>query len=570
MKYSICLYFILFVVYPLFAQNKPVHDHVPDSLLNSDYIFDIIIADAERAQELLDIMVERNSESPDSLFALQGDIYHNARHKYILAAHYYEKALKEAKNTNNKDFLPYLYRAFLESTYISGDYNKVISYAIEATEREEVKNDLLTLANAEFKLGMVYLKQGKKEEAMPYINSALERLEKSEHMSSKFYLISFCLTLGESSLSSREEDLAYFQKAEKIVKEVDDSEVIPGGTDYYKKSIYTNLAIALAHLERFDEANVYYNLLLDFDEESPVDFSSNVFYLTTVKRYREAIDMGIKHISLYNEDPSGILDNVYDVYRCMAESYTALGDYKNANACLQKQMELKEQLYNTQNIDRSLEYAAIYENQKKEFIIKEQELKLSQRAIWLISSGIALVLLLIILLLIIRSRNKIQLKNRIMVQQIKELQKQQDLADVELEKRETFHDNREVDDDILPESRKDKLCLAIRDIILKDKIYRNPSINREQVINLLGTSKNIFIEAFQYCFNMSFSEYINHLRLKEALVLLEKSDLSIEEISLRVGFGTIRTFNRQFQAKYNMSPKEYRKLAKEENGSTPL
>jgi AraC-like DNA-binding protein len=44
--------------------------------------------------------------------------------------------------------------------------------------------------------------------------------------------------------------------------------------------------------------------------------------------------------------------------------------------------------------------------------------------------------------------------------------------------------------------------------------------------------------------------------------MLEGSDVSIAEISEKVGFGTPRTFQRQFTAKYNISPKDYRALAK--------
>jgi two-component system response regulator YesN len=60
---------------------------------------------------------------------------------------------------------------------------------------------------------------------------------------------------------------------------------------------------------------------------------------------------------------------------------------------------------------------------------------------------------------------------------------------------------------------------------------------------------------------MSFSEYVNSLRLKDSITLLEESDLMIEDISEKVGFDTVRTFQRQFMTKYNMSPKEYRKAA---------
>jgi len=167
-------------------------------------------------------------------------------------------------------------------------------------------------------------------------------------------------------------------------------------------------------------------------------------------------------------------------------------------------------------------------------------------------------------------------KNRTMVAQIRELQAEQERREVEILGKTTFEP---AETSVLqpgdhtgfcPESRRDKLCIAIRDLILKDKIYRNPEITRDHAVNRLGTNKNLFIDAFQFCFGTSFTEYINMMRLKESVTLLEQSDLLMEEISEKAGFGSVRTFYRQFQNKYNISPRSYRKLAKDSPPSEGL
>lgn len=108
-------------------------------------------------------------------------------------------------------------------------------------------------------------------------------------------------------------------------------------------------------------------------------------------------------------------------------------------------------------------------------------------------------------------------------------------------------------------NRKDDFYVAIHQILIKGKAYRDPDLSREALMKRMNIGKDIFIKCFKYCFAMSFRECINRLRLKESAILLEQSDLSIEEIADKVGFGTVRTFQRQYQAKYNMTPKEYRK-----------
>lgn len=107
---------------------------------------------------------------------------------------------------------------------------------------------------------------------------------------------------------------------------------------------------------------------------------------------------------------------------------------------------------------------------------------------------------------------------------------------------------------------KDKFCIAIKDIFTKEKIYRSPTLNRNALMKRMNMNKHTFIKSFQYCFGMPFRECINRFRLKESIVLLEHSDLLIEKISEKVGFGTVRTFQRQFMTMYNISPKNYRKM----------
>lgn len=170
-------------------------------------------------------------------------------------------------------------------------------------------------------------------------------------------------------------------------------------------------------------------------------------------------------------------------------------------------------------------------------------------------------LLFITLAVWIYYNRRIEKKNKALANQIKELQLQHIQLEEEMLKKTTFIEHPAGDDSFCPERRKDQLCIAIRDILLREKAYRNPAITRDKLVERLATNKELFISAFQYCFGMSFTEYLNYLRLKDAVSLLEESDMSIESISEKVGFGSVRTFQRQFQTKYNMSPKEYRKAA---------
>lgn len=64
---------------------------------------------------------------------------------------------------------------------------------------------------------------------------------------------------------------------------------------------------------------------------------------------------------------------------------------------------------------------------------------------------------------------------------------------------------------------------------------------------------------FKEHFQITFSTYVNHLRLTCAKKLLETTDLPVTEIALRSGFPNVSYFIRTFKSSYGVSPLKYRK-----------
>ncbi len=99
----------------------------------------------------------------------------------------------------------------------------------------------------------------------------------------------------------------------------------------------------------------------------------------------------------------------------------------------------------------------------------------------------------------------------------------------------------------------------IRQLLIEEKLYRNPTLTRRHIIARLGVGKNRFVGVFQETFGVSFTEYVNRLRMQEALSLLHSTELTITEVAEKTGFGTPRTFRRQFSSRYGISPVAFRK-----------
>lgn len=76
---------------------------------------------------------------------------------------------------------------------------------------------------------------------------------------------------------------------------------------------------------------------------------------------------------------------------------------------------------------------------------------------------------------------------------------------------------------------------------------------------LCNMSVTNFRKIFKKTMSISPSDYLHLVRIKMASILLLNSDDSILDISLKVGYPTLSSFNRQFSKIMNMPPREWRK-----------
>ena len=84
-------------------------------------------------------------------------------------------------------------------------------------------------------------------------------------------------------------------------------------------------------------------------------------------------------------------------------------------------------------------------------------------------------------------------------------------------------------------------CDYTVDMLANDVCMSRASLYRN-VKNMLGITPN---------------EFIRNTRLKQAARMLEETNLSINEISMRVGFGSSRYFTMQFKRVFGVLPSEY-------------
>jgi len=84
------------------------------------------------------------------------------------------------------------------------------------------------------------------------------------------------------------------------------------------------------------------------------------------------------------------------------------------------------------------------------------------------------------------------------------------------------------------------------------------AVSLKQVAARIGVSEERLSRLFHRSLGVTFSEYLNRLRLDQCRKLLEQTDLSITEIAFASGFQSISQFNRRFRSAEGMTPRAYR------------
>ena len=75
----------------------------------------------------------------------------------------------------------------------------------------------------------------------------------------------------------------------------------------------------------------------------------------------------------------------------------------------------------------------------------------------------------------------------------------------------------------------------------------------------LGISERYVRKLFSQAFHVSPVEYLNRLRINQAVELLKNTELTIKEICYRCGFNTVRHFSRMFKRYMGVIPTGYRR-----------
>ena len=170
--------------------------------------------------------------------------------------------------------------------------------------------------------------------------------------------------------------------------------------------------------------------------------------------------------------------------------------------------------------------------------------------------GLLVVLLLSVIGILIYYQRVITKKNRVLAREISEAieyrEKSLQLKGMDKHVSTDTSDLSSLDDA--------GLFQFLREVILGDELFLNPSLDRQQLMDTYHISKDRIGAAFKQGSEFeSLIDFLNDCRLNYSTKLLAtRPDMTIGEVAAASGFASFKTFGRNFKRRFTLTPTEYR------------
>ncbi|MBN8545980.1 MAG: AraC family transcriptional regulator [Ignavibacteria bacterium] len=568
LKYII---FLLVLITPLYSQTvsdadsllRLVKETSDDKLLDKyeeQLIGLLYSSEFTAAESLSKKLVAEAQKTGNTRFEAKALVHSYRFNSFDVKIKMLNRAEMLARSIDDNPLLAHVYMFKAISFRDNSMADSAMAYALAAKdiyENEGKTSDLM--ANLQLIADMHYY-SGELEEAEKLYNQIMEETPDIKG-SFNYRIIQNNLGLVKMRQGKYREALQYFENSINQLKNIKAVYSDSAGLAYiYRKMTETSILMGdFASAEKFFETGTAF--AERFKQES--DLTGYYISKALILNHRNNYDSSLVYLKKAEELERKYPDLKFkiDLYRAFYETYSAQGNFKEANSYLllySKTNKTADSLYNRAKLMH------LYAQHNYNSAIKQIEGFRREKMLYLSLIAVMLASIFVVLFYFRRLRES----NKRLVEKNLQLA----FADVpELLLREhTILENEPTDFGLEPDKRTkdvdestiDKIVADLDMLITGEKVYLNPDLTVSDLAEKLNTNRTYLSKAIQKRFNKNYLDFINSYRIAEAIKILASDsgrNLSIDGIAGMSGFNNRVTFSKVFKDATGMSPSAFLK-----------
>ncbi|MDR1671725.1 MAG: AraC family transcriptional regulator [Alistipes sp.] len=549
-RFAITLMLLLVLPGGAAAKTPPAGEELPDSLISARYVYYYSISNPTLARRILDQTRRRGILAQWMADKIEADLNYNNRN-YNLAVFFYNRALTD--DDIHRDGNMY------ETTLVSAadayekikDYDHSMDYLRRSVAASEASGDFESLGKAYALLGMILWEQQDRDKAYNYLDMAVETLERSNyrHKYPRIFDLYATIALYKAEDGQWNSALQFIDRMPAIIESAGPSAGL--FVENYAATMrkdYFNYRATILH-GAGDPAGAYESYLewRRMDGTASVNDLLILDYLIPSRHWDEAIlycasfDDYIADYP-YSHEAQAVAQALATINELRGRHEAALGYNKQL-------LEIADTIRVREHRSRAIEYATIYETQKKDAELENQRKK---TRLWFALCAISVVALAVITV----SDRRRRAAYRVLVEKNRRWAEGESAAS-------TAEEDDGCDRGGEPTADEARVMRRVREYVEGGRNYRNPLLGLDVLATELGINRKYISTAINRSTSHNFNAYVNELRVKEAVRLLSERDgrMTIDEISERVGFNNPGSFYEWFKKYTALTPTQFKRNA---------
>ncbi len=567
----VCMFFL--------ADDISAGIHIPDSFLNEEKVYEYSVSAPDTALAIIQTMREREMLDRWDLDYMEGNYYVNQR-QYRKARTLYLQAIEESEAVYIPRRQMQIMMRLIAVDDLLYDDDEMIAYAFRMERIAKNSHDSSFFEVARFLLAKHRHFQGDSAAIADCLRS-VERLQECD-LSYKNNILTYCYADLVRMYSVDEQydealNMSFLQEQTALnLAPVSEFQIEPNAL----RKTYAMRACLYAIMGNMEEAEHAYQEWEKTPYANASDDKLVLDYLIMSNRFDEALKVIHAYKSYLVQEGDSI--SHWMLY-ALSQEYVVMDFQGN----LKRTSQLNAQMFSITN-ELSKHYSKELMETTYAYMEKQEQSHQRYMLILYICLGVVVLVILLVCFAIyarqMRKRNEqlVSLVNgmdayRYMLNKNDDIstesveQSNQDVQPTELaaDSSNAEHpDTSENDEELLREqlrrykmSDDDKQLFVLMDrLVVRDKLFLNPNLNREDLMNLLGIDKNRFGKMMShYCSATNASSYISAKRAEYAAVLLRQHpEFTVAAIAEMCGMNNTVTLNRVFKQLFGVTPSEYR------------